>query len=118
LQGIYAFYPKKHKLQERERERLVCYFGWEKEDMDMESKDSGTNCSREMNELGSSREGFGRETIDWVFTSVDEEVHEVEDLLRCPSELGHPALDPNELNLQGEERRGSGARCRRGQLKI
>lgn len=40
---------------------------------------------------------------NWVFTSIDEEVHEVEDLLRGPSELGHPALDPDELNLQGED---------------
>jgi hypothetical protein len=44
------------------------------------------------------------EVINWVCTSVDQEVHEVEDLLRCPSELGHPALDPDELNLQGGEK--------------
>ena len=35
-------------------------------------------------------------------TPIDKEVHEVEDLLRGPSELGHPSLDPDELNLQAE----------------
>jgi hypothetical protein len=34
-------------------------------------------------------------------TPIDKEVHEVEDLLHGPSELGHATLDPDELNLQG-----------------
>jgi hypothetical protein len=38
--------------------------------------------------------------IDCIITPIDDEVHEVEHLLRGPSELGHPALDPNELNLR------------------
>jgi hypothetical protein len=100
------------------RERFGCYFGWEKEDMGMESKDNGTNCSRAINHANELEKKIVRdlegEVIDWLCTSVDQEVHEVEDLLRCPSELGHPALDPDELNLQGGENE-SGRPCRRGQ---
>jgi hypothetical protein len=47
--------------------------------------------------------GLEGEVIDWVYTSVDQEVHEVKDLLCHSSELRHPTLDPDELNLQGEE---------------
>lgn len=41
---------------------------------------------------------------------IDKEVHEVEDFLRGPSELGHPALDPDELNQcdGGDEGVGGG----------
>jgi hypothetical protein len=47
-----------------------------------------------------------------VPTPVDKEVHEVEDLLRGPSELGHAALDPDELNLRTQM--GGGRERQRG----
>jgi hypothetical protein len=54
---------------------MVSYFCAEEENMDVEAEYESTN-------------------------PVDKEVHEVEDLLCGPSELGHPSLDPDELNLQ------------------
>jgi hypothetical protein len=43
------------------------------------------------------------ESKDESTDSIDKEVHEVKDLLRGPSEFGHSALDPDQLNLHSNQ---------------
>lgn len=47
------------------------------------------------------RKGDG--IVGRCITSIDKEVHEVKDLLRGPSEFGHSALDPDQLNLHSNQ---------------
>jgi hypothetical protein len=84
--------------------------------MDMEAEDERANCragTKRVRLVRLVEEGIpmgnkGRQALCCcVPTPVDKEVHEVEDLLRGPSELGHAALDPDELNLRTQMGGGS-----------